>query len=118
MPDGTGFLGADEILAKHDQKIIELEVPEWGGRVRLRTLKGHERGGLEALYQKSKGIVRDFRERFAALCLCDEKGARLFTDLQVKLLGEKSAAALDRIFDAAAKLNHFTKEAVEELEGN
>jgi hypothetical protein len=46
------------------------------------------------------------------------EGKRLFTDADAPVLGEKLAPALDRIFEAASKLNRLSKEDVEELEKN
>ena len=48
----------------------------------------------------------------------DEKGDRLFTDKDVAQLGAKSAAALDRVFRAAQKLNALGDAAIEAAEKN
>lgn len=113
-----GFLSADDILSAEDSRYEVIDVPEWGGSVRIRTMGGYERGALEVMWQRKNGAVADFRERFAAICICDAKGERLFRDDQLKALGKKSAPALERVFDAAAKLNRFSTSDVEELAGN
>jgi len=45
----------------------------------------------------------------------DENGKRLFRYADVEALGQKSAAALDRIFDVAMSLSGMRDEEVEEL---
>lgn len=110
----------DDILAVRDGKTEELEVPEWGTKVWIRTLSGRERDALENLiYQgNKKGGAANIRAEFAVRCLSDADGKRLFADPEAKALGEKSAAALDRIFEAARRLNKFDQRDVEELEKN
>jgi hypothetical protein len=52
------------------------------------------------------------------LTIVDEEGNRLFSDADVKLLGQKSAAALDKLFEVAQKLSGLKDEDVEELAKN
>jgi hypothetical protein len=47
----------------------------------------------------------------------DDDGNRLFTDADAKALGEKSAAALDKLFEAAAELSRLKDEDIDELAG-
>ena len=110
----------DDILAVRDGKTEELDIPEWQTKVWIRTLSGRERDALENLiYQgNKKGGVPNIRAEFAVRCLCDADGKRLFADPEAKTLGEKSAAALDRIFEAARRFNKFDQKDVEELEKN
>lgn len=113
------LLSKDAILSADDRKTRDVEVPEWGGTVRVATMTASERDRWEAeTYGGSKPNTLDFRARFVALCLVDEKGARMFSDKEVAALGGKSAAALQRVFAAAQELNALTDSAVEELEKN
>ena len=50
--------------------------------------------------------------------LCDESGKLLFTPGEVQALGEKSAAALHRIWKRGLELMQVTEDEVKELEGN
>ena len=68
--------------------------------------------------KKNKLNLDNVRARFAVLTLVDDKGARLFTDADAKVLGEKSAAALDRVFAVAQRLNGFSSLDAEDLAGN
>jgi hypothetical protein len=118
------LLTRDAILAAPDLATIEVDVPEWGGVVRVRALSGAERDAFEASCMKEKHDgktqfdPRNMRAKLVALCLVDERGLRLFQQDDVKSLGRKSAKALSRVFDAAAKLNGLSDEDVKSLEGN
>lgn len=118
-------LSKSEILAAQDLKTTTVEVPEWGGAVLVRSLSGDERDAWEienARRRDRLGAAADkysnldgIRARLAALCLCDESGARLFTPAEVTELGRKSGAALDRVFDAARALNGMLPDQETEL---
>lgn len=113
------LLSKEAILSADDRKTRDIEVPEWGGTVRVATMTASERDRWEAeTYGGAKPNTIDFRARFVALCLVDEKGARMFSDKEVSALGSKSAAALQRVFAAAQELNALTDKAVEDLEKN
>ena len=87
--------------------------------LRYQSTTGSDRDKWEAdTYGGDKPKVDDFRARFVALCLVDEKGNRLFTDKEVAQLGAKSVAALDRVYRAAQKLNALGEADSEELEKN
>lgn len=117
------LLTRDEILAVDDLKTIDVEVPEWGGTVRLRALTGSERDRLEASILNKEGNGADraklatFRARLCAMTMVDESGQRLFGEAEVSALGQKSAAALSRVADAAQKLSAISQEDVDELTG-
>jgi len=114
------ILTREQILDAHDLKKIEVKVPEWGGSVFVKTLTATERDRFEsAIYHhKTKIKIANVRARLAALAVIDEKGVRLFTPDDIVALGKKSATALDRVFQAACKLNKMTPDDVEELEKN
>jgi hypothetical protein len=104
------MLNRDAILGSVDLPRELVEIPEWGGQLYVRTLNGTERDLFEASMQgkKNKLNLDNVRARFAVLTICDESGTRLFTDHDAKALGEKSAAALDKVFAVAQRLNGFS----------
>lgn len=106
-------LSASQILSANDTKVSPVEVPEWGGTVYVRVLRGVERDQFEEWVNKEKD--KSVRSRFLVLSLCDEKGDLLFTPDQVAALGEKSGDVLGRVFDAAWKMNYLSPAAVDEL---
>lgn len=111
-----GILNRDSILKADDLPREEVQVPEWGGSVLVRTMSGSERDRFEANHLKNPD--RDVRARLAVATVCDEAGKPLFSEADVATLGTKSAAALDRILPVAMKLNGIGKRDIEELEGN
>lgn len=117
------LLSKDQIFTAQDLKTVDVSVPEWGGDVRVRTLTGAERDQYEAdSIKTSKGKrevnLSNLRARLVAMCAVDEAGQPLFERGDVLKLGQKSAAALERVFEAAATLNGMSDEDVEELSGN
>lgn len=120
---GKKYLSKSEILAQDDLKYEDVQVPEWGGAwVRVRTLNGAERDEFEAstVTRRGKSIetnLRNIRARLCLLCLVDETGERLFQYEDEFPLGGKSAAALDRIFQVAQRLNGLREADIEELAG-
>ena len=117
------LLSKTAILAAQDLQTEDVEVPEWGGAVRVRSFTGRERDAFEASMVRGDGRDRrvdltNMRARLVGLTVIDESGQRLFTDEEADLLGAKSGAALDRVFAIAQKLNGLSGADVEELSKN
>ena len=111
-----GLLGREQILGAVDLPTVDVDVPEWGGTVRVRMMTGVERDAFEAATitrhgKKIEQNLANIRARLVALCVVDEKGGRLFSEADAEALGKKSAAALNRVFAAAQQLNALTEEA-------
>lgn len=115
-------LTKDQILNASTRTYEYVNVPEWGGPIRLRSLTGKERDDFETSVQddgprrggrKGKGNTANFRARLIALCAVDDDGEPLFSNrYEVSLLGEQSAKALQTVFDVCAAMNGFTDEDV------
>lgn len=99
------ILTAEQIKKSTDIKTIELEIPEWGGSVRVAEFNVRARGEFELWVQKNKDNLVSMRERLALLVLVDESGNKLFTEADLEILQGKNGKILDRIFEAACKLN-------------
>jgi len=102
------ILTKDIIKKVDDIKIQEVDVPEWGGSVRVKGINGNERDWIEStIYRTSqeKGYVIDVRSALVAMSVVDEEGNRVFTEEDIEWLGEKSAIALNRIADVARKMS-------------
>lgn len=113
-------LTRDEILQVSDIKIELVPVPEWGGEVYVKGMTGIERAKFERGVFTMRGQdqilnIDRLREKLAVLTVCDEGGKSLFTDEDMRALGQKSAAALQRIFTAAQRLSGLTQEDVQSL---
>lgn len=118
------LLNKASILSTQDRIFEDIEVPEWGGFVRVRSLTAAEKDAFEASLTITKQVGRkiiqqpnlvNVRAKLAAQCIVDENGQRLFSDLDVLELGGKSAAALDRIVEAAKRLSRLDDDDLEKL---
>jgi hypothetical protein len=121
------LLTADQIRAAANCALPteDVPVPEWAadGTVRVKTLSGKE---LDAFRQSSWERVGDKMEpkrenltaRLVALTCVDEGGNRLFSVADAEWLGGLSAAALNRVSDAAERLAGITPKAAEERAKN
>lgn len=112
----------EEILALDDRKVVEVEVPEWGGRkIRLMELSASDRDAweLQAYEDRAAGKrTEHVRARLVARSIVNGQGEREFADDAIEALGRKSAKALDRLYDAALKLNAIGKAEQDEIEKN
>ena len=121
---GKKYLNKAEILAQDDLKYEDVQIPEWGGAfVRVRSMSASERDRFEAgtVQRNGKNVttnLENIRARLCIQCVVDESGERMFQEEDTFPLGGKSAAALDRIFAVAQRLNGLREEDVNELAAN
>ena len=94
---GMGILTKAQILEARDLEDETVEVPEWGGSVKIRSMSGADRDKFEASLTGTAGKrdLTNIRARLVALTLVDETGELMFEMSEVSALGAKSAAALD-----------------------
>jgi hypothetical protein len=117
-------LSKDDILKAEDNAPEEIEVPEWGGSVLVRGMSGRERDAFEVSMrdqrtgQRVPGALNNLRAKIAARCVVDDDGDRVFSDSDIAALGEKSAAAINRIFDVASRLSGMSEEDEKEMTAN
>jgi hypothetical protein len=113
------LLGKEDILKVQDLKFEDVDVPEWGGTVRVKTMTGTERESFEQdIVGDGKRNLQNIRAKFLARIICDDNGNRLFGDDEIKVLGKKSVAALDRLFETGQRLNRLGKSDLDELAKN
>lgn len=117
------ILSASDIFSTEDNKLEKVDVPEWGGAVYVQGLTGRQRDAFElgVMEYNQKGDnsgVQNIRARLVAWCAVDEKGGRIFKDSDVARLGNKSAVALNRVFEVAQRLSGMTPSDIEEMAGN
>lgn len=116
MKEGKKILGRSEILEAQDMSFKTVDVPEWGGAVRLRTMTGRERHAFQGMISRLKN-TEEIVEYLLATSIVDDDGKPVFSYDDIKALSEKSARALNRIFAAAISLNGMTKEEVDNAVG-
>lgn len=114
------YLSRDDILKAEDNGTEEVEVPEWGGTVLVRGMTGRERDEFEtSMMERGRGgrmvpNPANTRAKVVARCVVDDEGKRLFTAADVAALGDKGGAAIDRVFEVAARLSGMTEADREE----
>ena len=111
------LLTREQILNADDRSATEtVPVPEWGGAVIVGVIGGDERDRFDLFRdrQKKKGASDEgVRALLVAMACRDEKGNALFQPADVVALGKKSSRALDRVFDAALRVNGLGEAANE-----
>ena len=105
-----------DILGVSDLPTEIVDVPQWGGKVKVRGMNAGERDKFEDQIRRQG--MSNLRALLASLTIIDESGKRLFTDAEITKLAEKSAGALDVIVEVASRLSGLLDEDVEILEGN
>ena len=123
MESKRKFLGKAQILGMQDLPVAELEVPEWGGWVRVRTMTAHERDVFEtnAVIKNGRDVrmnTRNIRAQLVAATVVDDEGRPVFTLADVEALGQKSAKAMDRVYAKASELAGLREADVQELAEN
>jgi len=117
-------LTREEILNADDQTVERVFISNWNGYVYVKSLSGKERDQFERdiVTWKGKGkntkaeMKDNIRARLVALTVVDPDTKKpVFSTKDVEALGNKSAAALDTIYDAAQRLSKLSDEDVEEL---
>jgi hypothetical protein len=104
-----------------DRKVEVVTVPMWNNRkVRLRVMSAAERDEFEASTVemkrgKQRPNIANLRARLVARCIVNKDGELIFKSGDVARLGNKSAKALDFLFQKCQELNGFTEEDIEEL---
>jgi hypothetical protein len=117
------LLSRDGILEADDTEYDTVPCPEWGGEVRLRSLRGAQRDDFEASLVTTNGAdrkvnLKNMRAKLIVLMAVDESGGRLFSNEDIAALGRKNAKPLDRLFDACQKLAGLGEKDVERLSEN
>jgi hypothetical protein len=118
------FLSAANILGADDRNYEDVDVPEWGGTVRIVGMSGSDRNAYQAslVVIGSNGNVQrlnmaDQLAKLLARCLHDGEFNRLFTEKDVKALGAKNGAVLERLSGVAQRLSGLRKEDAEAAAG-
>lgn len=117
------ILSRDKILKANDLPTVRVHVPEWRGYVYVRTMTGRERDEFEATMFENRGgtmisNLRNLRARLLVRTIVDDHGKPIFNRSDIAELGEKSAAALNRVYSVAQRINGLSQQDVDELVKN
>jgi len=100
------LLNKDQIIGASDLPFEDVQVPEWGGDVRITTMSGIERSAYDAsLFPSGKYDPRHFRAKLVAHTAVDESGSRIISDDSIPALDAKAGKILDRLWEVSARLN-------------
>lgn len=119
------LLSKDAIIGADDRKWEDVPVPEWGGEVRIMGMSGTERNAYQSslVVVGSNGSVQrvnlaDQMAKLLSKCLVDESFERLFSDKDIKALGAKNGAVMERLSEVAQRLSGLRKQDAEDAAGN
>ena len=85
--------------------------------VRVMTVGERDAWELMALRSPNAKLPDNFRSHYLAMTLCDEHGARLFTDDQWQEIAAMDSGIAANLFDVAAKHNKLSEADIRELAG-
>lgn len=112
------MLTREQILAADDIKSEDVDVPEWGGSVRVLVMTGVARDTFNGLMQKTDTTVGYFQSSLLVSTVIGDDGAPVFTMADIDALRLKSGAVVTRVAKVAERLNGFGVDAVETAEKN
>lgn len=101
------LLTKELIVSIKDHAFSEVDVPEWGGAVRVRSMTGKEREELRTKGESSPS----WDAMVCAFGLIDEAGNNLFSVAETAVLANKHPLILERIAREIMKLSTMTAEA-------
>lgn len=111
------FLDASAILAADDFEYEEVDVPEWGGKIRLKPLSAKDAEDFDRQVSKKNGD-NNLLSRILATHAVDETGKPLFTMSQLTELSKKNLIVIKRLVRICQKISALNIHEVKEIEGN
>lgn len=99
------LLSRDAILDADDRVFEKVDVPEWGGAVRVSVMTGEQRDRFDSALSYMKGNLENVRALLCSMTIVDDSGDLLFSSVDIDALGRRSARALERVFDVAQRIN-------------
>jgi hypothetical protein len=117
-------LTKDQILEARPLPFEDVEVPEWGGTVRVRGLTSAECDEFAAslVIRTNGGRAQANRELYCAKllarCLVSASDERLLTEADIHALGRQSAIVIQRLALLAERLSGLQVQAAEDAAKN
>lgn len=105
-----GLLTKSDILGSRLKSEI-VEVPEWGGSVRIRELSAAQRDSWDSTFRFDQDgnataeSLRNMRARMCSLSIVDENDMPVFSPMEAEQLGQLSGTALHRVYAVCRRLN-------------
>ncbi len=125
MSEQQKILSREDILGARDtvKELVDMNKFGWGGSVYVQGMTGlqrglHENDMLETNVDDPRINKARFRAGMLVYCIVDGEGNQLFREQDVDALNEKNAAALDYLYDKAAKASGYRPADIEEITKN
>lgn len=110
-------LSKHQIFASNDLKEEFVDIPEWGGKIKIKTFSAREQLDLLDFLEK-KPTELDMAIQFILLGCVDSDNKKLFNIDDVHLLKEKNAANLIKLAKRISDLNKQGADDVDNLAKN
>jgi len=117
------MLTKEEILKVSDLQTREINIPEWGGSIVMKTMTGEERDTWEnriPIRSSDKKVdIKEMKVRLLILCIRDPKDMTfMFTEKDVVSLNSKNSSVIDRLWQVASEMNGIGGKELEEIRKN
>lgn len=113
------LLSKGEILTVNDEVFQYVNVPEWGGKVKLYAMSLQEHIEFEKLKNKKDESINGDQIVFVlSNAIRTEDGTKMFSKEEAKALLKKNVAVVSRLFMKCAELSKVSTPDVEDLEKN
>lgn len=113
MNDVTTLLSADQILRAEDKDFEDIDIPLWGGTVRIQALSAAQTiEFVDSL--KSPAAKKNSNTKIVLMSCVDAEGNFIFTKDQLAQLKEKSLKVLNQVANRCLILNELSDEEPEE----
>lgn len=110
-------LTREAILASKDSKFEDVEVPEWGGHIRLTIMSGRARDEFMTANATNQSVGA-FQARLLIATAQDTDGVPLFQADDIESLRDQNKDVLDRLSEICMRLNGIGGKAQKEIEKN
>jgi len=121
----SDLLKRTAILEAKDLPFEDVDVPEWGGTVRIAGMTGEAATAFsdEMVEMDSRGQVKsvkmeNFMAKMLAMTIVDDDFKAVFSKEDIEALGKKSAAVLKRLSEVAMRLSGLGEGSIEGAQKN
>lgn len=113
-------ISREQLLKPVPRAFAVVEVPELGAAasVRVQSLSAVERGAWEKVtYAAGQTVdMTNYRLQLCKVCVVDDEGVPLLEESDLPAFGAQPSAVVERVFQAAAKLNGLLGSNVDAIE--
>ena len=111
------YLTAESILSADDFVYADVDCPEWGGTVRVRSLSGAQRVTIKKAIDNG---AQDVDEMVCVMAAVDADGKRIFERKHIDALSRKNTAPVTRCAVRVLEISGMRdpKKSIEDAEKN